>query len=332
MANRELNLPPVDLPPTKVLYVMGLGASGTTVFGDVLGELDGFFHAGELRALWRPGLQGRERCGCGLLVRDCPTWSSVVRTAFGNALDDPAALAFISRVHLESCRIRHTRRVLRSRRAVPSGWPALDAYVPVVDRLYRAVATVTGSRVVVDTSKRPGNAALLRLLSGVDPYLIQLVRDPRAVAYSVHRRHAANTPVRTVGTSLAITILHEVIRRRFGPGRSMLVRYEDFVARPQETVDAVSRMVAEPVTGSPILEDRTVELGANHTVSGYRIRFHSGPVELREDREWRARQRPVDRLTVTAGSLPMLLRYGYPVRVSASIDGTATGGGDGPEP
>ena len=36
----------------RVLFVMGHGSSGTTILGNTLGEVDGFFHAGELRTIW----------------------------------------------------------------------------------------------------------------------------------------------------------------------------------------------------------------------------------------------------------------------------------------
>ena len=42
----------METSKVKVLYVMGHGGSGSTILGNVLGELNGFFHAGELDTLW----------------------------------------------------------------------------------------------------------------------------------------------------------------------------------------------------------------------------------------------------------------------------------------
>ena len=36
----------------RVLYILGWGRSGSTVLGNILGEVDGFFCAGELHYLW----------------------------------------------------------------------------------------------------------------------------------------------------------------------------------------------------------------------------------------------------------------------------------------
>ena len=45
-------------PDLTVLYVSGWCRSGSTVLGNVLAEVPGFFHAGELRYLWLNGVLG----------------------------------------------------------------------------------------------------------------------------------------------------------------------------------------------------------------------------------------------------------------------------------
>src|SRR5215469_4434902 len=80
-----------------VLYVTGWCRSGSTVLGNVLAEVPGIFHAGELRFLWQNGVLGtgsNRRCGCGAELLDCPLWSRVLeagrpasRTLAGHAAD-----------------------------------------------------------------------------------------------------------------------------------------------------------------------------------------------------------------------------------------------------
>jgi hypothetical protein len=300
--------------PTKVLFIMGHGASGSTLLGNVLGELEGFFHPGELRTLWDEGMRGLQRCGCGLAVSECSVWSGVVDTGFGDRFDDPAQVDEVARWHRQAIRVRHALRLLQVRPGRPSGRRSLDAYIPVAARLYEAVAQVTGSRVVVDSSKRAGDAALLRLLPGIDPYLVHLVRDPRAVAYSWRRRNSRNRLLRTTRDWVAFSLLDEAVRFRLGRGRSMRVRYEDFVAQPKRTLTAIAALVGEGHPDLSLVEDGKVRLGQNHTMSGHWSRFSTGMVELREDDEWRSLLPAADRMAVTAVSLPLLARYGYPIR------------------
>ena len=49
----------------RVVSIVGPGRSGTTLLGEILGEVPGVFDAGELRWLWRRGLGEDRRCGCG---------------------------------------------------------------------------------------------------------------------------------------------------------------------------------------------------------------------------------------------------------------------------
>jgi hypothetical protein len=181
--------------PVRVLFVMGHGWSGSTILGNLLGELDGFFHAGELRRLWGEALPANAPCGCGQPVRDCPVWSEVLRRPWVARLDP----AEVDRWH-RSARVRRTPDLLRIRRGGASRESDLDSYLSASSQLYRAVADVTRARVVVDTSKRSGDAAALLVTPGIDAFFVHLVRDPRAVAHSWARRpdggHGPAAPAR----------------------------------------------------------------------------------------------------------------------------------------
>ena len=296
----------------KVLFIMGHGSSGTTILGNALGEADGVFHAGELRTIWAEGLAGTQTCGCGLPLATCPVWSAVVREGFG----EPSAgdVARFARMHRWTIRVRNTGRILRARPDRLDEWPALQAYADVATRLYRSIGTVTGARVVVDSSKRTGDAALLRLLPDVDPYLLHVVRDPRAVAYSWSNRSTqAPGQLATAGEWLAFSGIGEAVKCRLGPGRSLLVRHEDFVRSPGPTVERILRFVGETDAIVPVAGERTVDFGENHTVAGHWSRFNRGLTDIRLATDWRSKQRPADRRLVTAVTFPLLPRYGYPI-------------------
>jgi len=76
----------------RVLYVMGIYHSGTTVLSNLVGQLDGFFAVGELRALWPKLTRPHYRCGCGELLQECPVWSRILDSTFG-AGEERVALA-----------------------------------------------------------------------------------------------------------------------------------------------------------------------------------------------------------------------------------------------
>jgi hypothetical protein len=318
---------------TRVLYVLAQGRSGSTILGNVLGEIDGFFHAGELRSIWTLGDEAGRLCGCGVRIDECPLWRSVVERGFEGIAADGATPARVAEWHGRVVRTRRLPRLLAARPGRPTGWEALDRYAEVAPRLYRAVHDVTGARLVVDSSKRVPDAAFLRLLPGVDLRVVHLVRDPRAVAYSWQRRRPApgerkrrppppGQPVELARYSpsgsarvwLTTQLGAEALRRRIPDDRWLVVRYEDFVARPREETGRIVRFAGHPGAELPFVDDHTARLGDNHTAGGNPSRHDRGLVELREDDEWVRAQRPAGRLAATAVSLPLLHRYDYPVR------------------
>ncbi|MGH2739322.1 MAG: sulfotransferase [Actinomycetota bacterium] len=311
---------------TKVLYIVGWGRSGSTILGNVLGELDGFFHTGELWGLWGSFEKGPEgfharRCGCGERVEDCEIWGPALRTCASGLYP-----AEVKRWYKKVVRLRYTVRLIRGRPATGTSREALAAYLELLNCLYATIADATDSRVIVDSSSRPPDAAVLRMLSGVRPYFLHMVRDPRAVAYSWTRqtlrpdtrrelpRHGStNSTINWLTWNLAA----EMLGRRNGSEGYLRIRYEDFVRDPRETVLAIADFVGEPRNELPFIDGRTARLGTNHTVWGNPVRFSSGDVEIRDDREWREALGAVPRVIATVMALPRLRRYGYPIRSGA---------------
>ena len=209
-------------------------------------------------------------------------------------------------------RTRHTWRVLRR----GLGGAEIREHAELMSSVYRAIADRTGARVIVDTTKIPGEAALLPLLRGVTPYYVHLVRDPRAVAqsWSQQKQYAYVMPSWTsTGYWLGFNLASEAIIRRY-PERSMFLRYEDFIASPAAVIDKVLRFCGAATGPNPV-SGNTVDLHPNHTVTGNPDRFRSGPTVIRDwDDSWRAGLPGYAKLATTALSLPLFVRYGYRFR------------------
>ena len=307
----------------KVIYILGWVRSGTTLLDTMLGELDGFFSSGELRYIWDRGLQQGYLCGCRRELQWCPVWSSVLERAFG-----PRALSELDAEKLTRDRfhVMRTHRLpgnLRRRRPGPFGWPPLDDYTTAMKRLYGAIRDVTGARVVVDSSKFAQDAAVLRLLDGVEPYFVHMVRDARAVAYSNLRVKTSQpdprqpvdmermSPFRSALRWSRFNIAAEAVRLRSGSGRSILLRYEDVISDPRRSIERILAMTGVRAEMSMFVDDHTVRLGENHTIWGNPSRFRRGETPLRLDDEWTTQFDVIGRRLTGAVALPLLLRYRY---------------------
>jgi hypothetical protein len=315
------SLEPVPGSPVKVLFIAGFGRSGSTILGNVLGELDGFFHTGELNFVWEHNLLNDRLCGCGKPFAECEVWGGVLEKAFGGA--EGVDAREMIRLQDLGTRTRHAPLMLfpRGRRLLEA---RTEGYSQHLLRLYRAIRDETGSRVVVDSSKHPSYGYLLGMTPGVGLYVLHLVRDPRAAAFSWLRKKVqpdkkdlAYLPEIGTVKSAAIWDAWNVATEALWcrpPGHYLRLRYEDFVRDPQGSVRRVLNMLGEEeeeVALAPFVGERTVRLGVGHTVSGNPNRFRTGDVEIHPDQEWAEKMRPRDRRVVTVLTLPLLARYGY---------------------
>jgi len=298
----------------RVLYLVGAGHSGSTVLDTLLGNAQGVESVGELAMLTRSGWLGLEHCACGERGDACPFWAAVRRrwVAAGGELAEHARLA----ARFEG-RGAWPRLALGRARG-----GALGAYGRSTAALYAAIAEEAGARVVVDSSKSPARAWALARNPALEVWLVHLVRDARAVAWSLARPKQrdveagvqSDRPGRSVTrTALywsAVNLQSAWVARRLPPGRVVRLRYEDY-ARDVEA--AFAPLV--PALGPDVLAVARraaagEALGVGHTIAGNRLRMQ-GPVRLRLDEEWRARLSPAEHRRVLRVAGPLLRRYGY---------------------
>ena len=308
----------MDSGRTKVLYVVGLGRSGSTILSNSLGQIGDCFSAGELNFIWRHNVVENRLCGCGRPFRECPVWTRVMEEAFGG-MDgvDPREMM---RLQSSGTRTRHIPLMLapRGERVLKE---RLEKLLINYGRLYEAIGSVTGSRVIVDSSKEPAHGYAMSLVPGVDFRVVHLIRDSRAAAYSwLKKKPQPDTDTREHMVRFSPTkssVLWnswnssaEALWRRT-PEKYLRLRYEDFVANPRKSLERILEFVG--LTAElPLTGEREVMLGVSHTVSGNPNRFETGAVELRPDREWMDNMQPRHRALVTALTFPLLRRYGYP--------------------
>ncbi len=311
-------LRPRDGRRASVLLLGGAGRSGSTLLERMLDQVQGVTALGEVLHLWERGLAADELCGCGLTFSECPFWTAVGDRAFGGWDSLDAA---------DLVQLRHD--VVRTRNA-PSllGLPTSprrrlqrNRLARLSSRLYAAARDVSGSPLLVDSSKHQAYALLLRRVQ-VELRCVLVVRDPRAVAHSwrrtVRRPEIVDREETMPRYGLAYTaltwslsaVVYEGLRALGVP--VLVTRYEDLVARPEAELrrvlafaGGIAADVALPVDGDQ------VRLEASHTVAGNPMRFTTGTLALRRDDEWQqglsaSEQRRVARLTV-----PLRRRYGY---------------------
>ncbi len=298
----------------EVIYVVGTGRSGSTVFANVLGTAPGVFTAGELHFIWQRGFVENRRCSCGSTFSECPMWMEIVRVA--EVRTDPVDLA---RVAADLIRIRNLHRLSRLDNAKSRG-PEIADYLSHVERLYEAIATVTNSRYIVDASKHPAYAVVLQSTSASPTGYVHLVRDARGAAFSWRRTRATGAlpddgePMDrfSVGKGAALWMLWNgfAVLGLKRTRRYLRLRYEDLCEDPAAEIrKLLATLGIESVV--PFRDDQSVALEGLHNFAGNPNRLKKGPVRFRADSEWRAAMALPQKMIATCIAFPGLMFFGY---------------------
>ncbi len=307
---------------TTVLYVGGEGRSGSTVLSAILGSCEGLVAVGELRTVWR-ALKTKQLCGCGEPIFHCQFWTAVGNYAYGGwaSLDIDAMLSADQRLARHRAIARH---IVRGTRRAGSD---LTTHRETLGRLYEAIGAISGCRIVVDSTKDPSYAYVLRGVPGIDLRVVNLVRDSRGVAYSNAKPQIVRpelvqkpngeplymptwplwrTAVSWELKNLLFYLLVKASDRR-------LVKYENMVARPAEELSSIRGFAGAEWfdNGSWDEDTHTFEVLPHHTLGGNPVRFGRGRVRLEPDDEWKIKMSGGEKTLVTAITFPMLLAYGY---------------------
>jgi hypothetical protein len=306
-----------DVP---VLYIGGWGRSGSTLLAHVLAEVPGFVSVGELRYVWQAGPAGNELCGCGLHFAECPFWTAVGEEAFGGweKVDVDEVLA------LESAVLRHRNvPLLALGRLAPEHARQVQRYADLTATVYRAILTVSGARVVVDSTKNPPYAYFLRAAraAGLRTRVLHLVRDSRGVVHSWAKRMAR--PEVTAGGAffqefspfqagvrwMECNLAFELLRRLGTP--MVRMRYESLAADPRGELERMFAAMGEPGQHDLSAVGDSVQVAGQHSVRGNPMRFAHGRQQVRADEAWRTGMAGKTRSLVVLVTWPLLLRYGY---------------------
>lgn len=286
--------------PIKLIYIAGYGRSGSTLLDIALGQHSNLFGAGEIGPLTRHVWDNDEYCACGERVGSCSLWSEVMAEW---KADLPAYL-----------------RQQRGSETIVAWNRNPGDHCERTQALLDIVAARSGKAVVVDSSKLPGRGFALASTPGVEVYLVHLVRDPRAVVWSMMKpmKRSVEEGIQkelrpkpwlyTALRWLIVNLATEALARKLGRGRSLRVRYEDFVASPSGTLRRIVELAGEQQ--ETLADGISAPLRPCHQVAGSRHRLQK-ELRIKADERWRSEMPATRQWAVALCCAPLLRRYGY---------------------
>lgn len=279
--------------PLRVLYIAGCGRSGTTILDTLLGNHPKMESVGEATNIVRNAwLSDDGYCACGEPGRACPFWTEVRRV-----WERRVGTVDLGDYEQTVRKIESRSRLSFVQRLFRRGDPRYLEYVRLTVGLLAAIRDVSGSEIVVDSSKGAARALALSTVEGVDLRLVHLVRDCRGVLWSGKKRFRKNARagiskddggkniLRTMEIWTVANVITDLLRRRLPRDKSIRLRYEDLIAEPSVELKRIGDLLEMDLetVASAATNGESMTLG--HTIAGNRLRM-SGAVRLRPDVEW----------------------------------------------
>lgn len=221
----------------KIVLISGSGRTGSTLLSLLLSQHKDVVNLGQLRDL--PAAWGQDApCTCGRTLTTCEIYSKV-----GPSVD------MARHARLQATFMEDARRMADWSDPAPLARleDAHKDYLASLTALLDALGSATGASTFVDASKSPEMALALSLTEGTDARVLNLVRDPRAVAVSWRERRGRITAAWKFSRDWAWR------QRVLGQWSTQLgdrflqLRYEDFAVQPRHSVEAVAAWADLPL-------------------------------------------------------------------------------------
>ncbi len=291
------------------LMISGSGRSGTTILSVLLAQGDAVLNIGQARDIWA-GWAEDLICTCGAPLQGCALWGAVRRAAFGDwqAQDFRAAetrmRAFVSDADaVDDWADTAALQQLATTHA---------AFLEDLRRYLRATLDVSGARLLVDSSKTPEIALAVWLAGETDVFVLNMMRDPRAVACSWAKRKSSG-----IARKMRAWVSRQRRLTRWGDAdglRHRALRYEAFVQDPQAVLRDILGWVGEELPETLFTGPHAARVSwahqhlfppSNETVLAEKRQ----DVTIRAPQDWRALRNWKLHLTALSQTFPEGWRY-----------------------
>jgi hypothetical protein len=218
----------------RIIAISGSGRSGSTLLSLLLSQESRVFNLGQLRHLWR-SFGNSEPCSCTQNLPNCPIYGDLISNH--EAMQE-AGKAFINDAASETdWGDAATRQRLQEQHAT---------YLAGIDSLLRKIAEKTQASHFIDSSKIPEIALAFDLLPDSEMYLLNLVRDPRAVVCSWYKKkNSYSAAIKNAKEWAQRQHRIEQWQRVLGT-RSYTLRYEDLASRPVDAIESIAEWASLP--------------------------------------------------------------------------------------
>lgn len=304
--------------PTKYLYIVGRGHSGTTIFSMLVGEAQSVASEGEIITGFSKGFESK-RIANGEIFSESSFWNRVK-----SAFERRTGTAFADGVGVLNRRANFKR--VPAALVAPSGSAEILEAKRLTRALYDSMAEVSERPVVLDSTKELATAIFL-LRHVPDSKIIHFVRSPFGVVDSYVKRIRGNKSFEMFHRSYRVERFHFVpvalaaliwsveccaceLLRVFYPSRMITLHYEDLCHDPLALLERL-----ESFSGISLAESKAAvrdgrALQPSHALQGNRL-MRTEKIVFAPSMGLPRFLTAFDRAIVTLCTLPLTIAYGY---------------------
>lgn len=301
----------------KIIYIGGFGRSGSTLISKILGNIPEFFNVNELCFIWEHGIVNKDLCGCGLPVKECKTWNKILLNAFGKIPDKNQICHSIQNIPqnrhlLFFYMFSFIQKIFKKKFDY-------EEYKQNLSTLYQSIIKTTNTQVIIDSSKLPSYANIITELKNFDVYIIHLVKDSRATAYSwtktIKREDSSEngymekySPIQIARQWTGWNLTFQLLKKRVP---YLQINYEDFTNSPQKVLKNLLSFINEEDNFNQLSFSgpKSVNLKPDHSVWGNPMKSQKGDIRISEKREWEKGLNLKSKLFITILTFPLLMKY-----------------------
>ncbi|MGN7614073.1 sulfotransferase [Magnetococcales bacterium HHB-1] len=256
-------LPSSDPERPRIIYIMGLARSGTTLLEIMLSSGKNVFGAGELTALIQDGLIDNQTCSCQQPFNNCSVWRAIQDDLTAQNLEEQAKLQ--RRIEWHDGLFRQLLRGLTSEEKTQ--------YSTFNSALLEAIQKNTGASVIIDSSKYAGRALALSELVKADLSVICLTRAPVGLIHSFQKQNEQGNKSLFATMIYYMLVLFSLRLVSFRLKKPVcFVRFEELINHPQQTLNRIATWAQMDLSHLQSAVEEEKPLNVGHIITGNRMR------------------------------------------------------------
>ena len=306
----------------KIIYIVGTGRNGSTIFDIILGNASNIQSCGEVYNAFYAWKKNK-KCACSKPVTDCEFWQKVFLQYFNNnseiTIDEIIKLQkrFERKLYSPLLFFLHKRLKTKS----------YHTYLTSLKIFYEQITKVSQKELLVDSSKNPFRGAALLETFKEKVFFIHLVRDGRGQLMSWFRSGTIpplnitikNTkhekihwwaPVLYSFSWIFYNLLSGWIIRTSLNGY-FRIQYQDFVTSPDKYLVQIADFIDEKLENLTLTSDGQSLLEIGHLVAGNRVRFQNNLKLKSPDERWRTQLKNSHQKVFWVFAGWLAKKYGY---------------------